>query len=96
MNFSCFKNPCKVCAKFNICADAEERSKDCPIKLVEEDQIGSAMHHQATIGETDDDHAEKRAEDESKKPTSYENGLADMNYCTAEEPIITIFKTVSR
>ena len=75
--------------------EAEECSEDCPIELLEEDKIGPAVHHQATVGKADEDHAEKRAEEESEEIASYEGGLAQLNNFTAEEPVFTIFKTVS-
>ena len=74
-------------------ADAEECSEDCPIELLEKDQIGPAVHHQATVGKAYEDHAEKRAEE--SRIASYEDGLAQLKNFTAKESVFTIFKSVS-
>ena len=75
--------------------EAEECSEDCPIELLEEDKIGPAVHHQATVGKPDEDHAEKRAEEESARIASYEDRLAQLKNLTAKESVFTIFKSVS-
>ena len=77
-------------------AEAEECSEDCPIELLEKDQIGPAVHHQATVGKADEDHAEKRAEEESARIASYEDRLAQLKNLTAEEPVFLMFKSVCR
>ena len=45
-------------------AHAEEGAEDGPVELVEQGQLGPALHHEAAIGEPDEDDAEEEVEEE--------------------------------
>ena len=44
--------------------DAEEGPEDCPIKLLEEGHLWTALDHQASVGEEDQDHSVEKVEGE--------------------------------
>ena len=57
-------------------SDAEESSKDNPVKLLKKSKIGPPLHNQAAVREADEDCSEDEAEDKGVEIAADKDGLA--------------------